>query len=185
MIVVRMIARGVWVTLVVIATGLVWFVGWLGLLLAFRPRAVRQRWFAARFAGLLISLGATFVKVGQIMSTRPDLLPPHVIHALTRLQDDVGAFAWRHVERAIVEDFGVEAGTFRRHAVAVMGLAVAILATKESLTRRQTIRGCSGMGRYHEDDRCRDAANPAHIGSSGRNRGYCAERTPPVKSLPQ
>jgi ubiquinone biosynthesis protein len=72
----------------------------------FRPRATRQAWFANRLTRFLIGLGATFVKVGQIMSTRPDLFPPHIIHALTRLQDDVGAFAFRHVEAALVADFG-------------------------------------------------------------------------------
>src|SRR5688500_11149458 len=40
------------------------------------------------------------------MSTRPDLLPPHVIRALETLQDDVGAFPYRHVERAFRGDFG-------------------------------------------------------------------------------
>jgi len=101
-----MLLRGLWVAVVMAVLGLVWLVGWIGLLLTLRPRAVRQRWFATRLAGLLVALGATFVKVGQIMSTRPDLFPPHVIAALTRLQDDVGAFAWRHVERTLAEDFG-------------------------------------------------------------------------------
>src|SRR5688572_9400121 len=106
-----MILRGLWVAAVMIALGVIWFVGWIGLLVTLRPRAVRRRWFASRLAQLLVALGATFVKVGQIMSTRPDLFPPHVIAALTRLQDDVGAFAWRHVERSIVEDFGAPVDT--------------------------------------------------------------------------
>jgi ubiquinone biosynthesis protein len=103
---VRFVGRGAWVALLLSVHALVWFVGWLALLVAFRGRAARQRWFASRLAALLIGLGATFVKVGQIMSTRPDLFPPHVIAALTRLQDDVGAFAYRHVVRTIREDFG-------------------------------------------------------------------------------
>lgn len=106
-----MILRGLWVAAIMIALGLIWFLGWIGLLVTLRPRAVRRRWFASRLAQLLVALGATFVKVGQIMSTRPDLFPPHVIAALTRLQDDVGAFAWRHVERSIAEDFGAPIDT--------------------------------------------------------------------------
>src|SRR4051794_29148626 len=86
--------------------GLVWLVGWLGLLLGLRGKAVRQRWVASRLARPPGDLGATFVKVGQIMSTRPDLFPPHVIQALTKLQDDVGSFAIAHVERTLIEDFG-------------------------------------------------------------------------------
>ncbi len=100
------LGRGLWVSLLLLAHGLAWFLGWLVLLLSFRGKAARQRWFATRFTALLINLGATFVKVGQIMSTRPDLLPRHIIHALEKLQDDVGGFAYRHVERAFQDEFG-------------------------------------------------------------------------------
>lgn len=83
-----------------------WLAGWLALLVTLRSVDRRQAWFAVRLLGLFRDLGATFVKVGQIMSTRPDLLPPHVIRALEKLQDSVGAFAFVHVERTFVEDFG-------------------------------------------------------------------------------
>src|SRR5690242_8442945 len=102
---VRFVGRGLWVALILLLHGLIWFGGWLGLLLTFRGKAARQAWFGARFAALLIALGATFVKVGQIMSTRPDLFPPHIINALTRLQDNVGAFSFKHVERTLVSEF--------------------------------------------------------------------------------
>lgn len=102
----RFVGRGLWVGLLVLVHGLLWLVGWLTLLVAFRGKAARQAWFADRLAALLVALGATFVKVGQIMSTRPDLFPPHIIKALTRLQDDVGAFAWRHVVRIVEADLG-------------------------------------------------------------------------------
>ncbi len=95
-----------WVLAILLVHGLVWLVGWLALRITLRGPQARQAWFGTRMAALLIALGATFVKVGQIMSTRPDLFPPHIIRGLTRLQDDVGAFAWRHVERTIVEDLG-------------------------------------------------------------------------------
>jgi ubiquinone biosynthesis protein len=104
--VLRFIGRGLWVTLILLVHAVVWLLGWLALLISLRARATRQAWFARRLASLLIALGATFVKVGQIMSTRPDLFPPHVIRALTRLQDNVGAFSWRAVERTLQADFG-------------------------------------------------------------------------------
>ncbi|HXI17770.1 MAG TPA: AarF/ABC1/UbiB kinase family protein, partial [Chloroflexota bacterium] len=44
---------------------------------------------AREFADDLEKLGPTFVKLGQLLSTRPDLLPPAYMEALTRLQDDV------------------------------------------------------------------------------------------------
>ena len=102
----RFVGRGFWVSLLLLLHGLTWLIGWIGLLLTMRGKPARQEWFATRMAELLVALGATFVKVGQIMSTRPDLFPPHIIRALTRLQDDVGAFAWAHVERTIFEDLG-------------------------------------------------------------------------------
>jgi len=104
--VLRFIGRGCRVSAILLVHWLIWFVGWLGLLVSFRSRARRQAWFASRMASLLVALGATFVKVGQIMSTRPDLFPPHIIAALTRLQDNVGAFGWGSVERTIQEDLG-------------------------------------------------------------------------------
>ena len=104
--VLRFVGRGLWVGVLLLLHGLYWFVGWLALLITFRSKAARQDWFGLRLAALLIALGATFVKVGQIMSTRPDLFPPHIIRALTRLQDNVGAFAWHHVERTLLEQLG-------------------------------------------------------------------------------
>jgi ubiquinone biosynthesis protein len=130
------VRRGLWVTGILLLHGLLWFFGWLGLLLSFRGKAARQGWFASRFAALLIALGATFVKVGQIMSTRPDLFPPHIIKALTRLQDNVGAFAWKHVERALVDEFGKPSAelfaTFDRNPVASASVAQVHRATLPS-----------------------------------------------------
>ena len=82
------------------------FAGWTVLVLLFQPRARREEWFGRCVVGLFRALGATFVKVGQIMSTRPDLFPPHVIHALETLQDNVGPFEYAHVQRTFVDEFG-------------------------------------------------------------------------------
>jgi ubiquinone biosynthesis protein len=51
------------------------------------------------------SLGATFIKVGQIASTRADLLPRPLIEELTRLQDQVPAFEFSAVRKTIESDF--------------------------------------------------------------------------------
>jgi ubiquinone biosynthesis protein len=129
----RFVGRGFRVSLLLLLHGLVWFIGWLGLLLTMRGKAARQQWFGTRLAELLVALGATFVKVGQIMSTRPDLFPPHIIRALTRLQDDVGAFAWKHVERAITDELGKPPSalftTFDRTPVASASVAQVHRAT--------------------------------------------------------
>jgi predicted unusual protein kinase regulating ubiquinone biosynthesis (AarF/ABC1/UbiB family) len=62
---------------------------------------------AEAFAQDLESLGPTFIKLGQILSTRADLLPPAYLDALARLQDDVAPFAYEEVERTIREELGV------------------------------------------------------------------------------
>jgi ubiquinone biosynthesis protein len=88
-----------------------WWLGWLWLLVTFAGRERRRAWFGQSMLTLFRSLGATFIKVGQIMSTRPDLLPEHITRALERLQDDVGPFPLQAVIRTIEEDLGRPLGT--------------------------------------------------------------------------
>jgi len=47
---------------------------------------------------ILVELGPVYVKLGQLLSTRPDLLPPPYIEALTSLQAEVPPVAWEAVE---------------------------------------------------------------------------------------
>lgn len=57
----------------------------------------------ARLASALEELGPTFVKFGQMLSTRPDMLPPEYIHELQRICHHVAPFS-ADVSRAIVAD---------------------------------------------------------------------------------
>lgn len=58
---------------------------------------------AIRFAADLESMGPTFVKLGQLLSTRADLLPENYLVALRRLQDEVQAVPTAEI-RAVIED---------------------------------------------------------------------------------
>src|SRR5262245_39812413 len=80
------------------------WVGWLALLGRRSGKARRQAWFGQVVLDLFRELGATFIKVGQIMSTRPDLIPDHVSRALAELQDQVGPFPFEQVVRTIEQD---------------------------------------------------------------------------------
>ena len=55
---------------------------------------------------MLDELGPTFVKFGQLLSTRPDIVPPDIIAELRSLQDDVRPFPYDEIEKMIEEDLG-------------------------------------------------------------------------------
>ena len=62
---------------------------------------------AEELANDLESLGATFIKLGQLLSTRGDLLPEPYLDALARLQDQIEPFSFEEVERIITSELGV------------------------------------------------------------------------------
>ncbi|MGO3181567.1 MAG: ABC1 kinase family protein [Aequorivita sp.] len=55
----------------------------------------------------LKKMGPTYVKLGQLLSTRPDLLPPPFLKALAALQDDVDVVDYLEVEEIFKEELGV------------------------------------------------------------------------------
>src|SRR3954469_8481198 len=61
----------------------------------------------AHLRAMFDELGPTFVKFGQLLSTRPDLLPPDIIAELRRLQDDVTPFTYEEAELVIQTDLGL------------------------------------------------------------------------------
>jgi ubiquinone biosynthesis protein len=63
---------------------------------------VSQR--GAHLREMLDELGPTFVKFGQLLSMRPDVLPPDIIAELRGLQDDVRPFGFDEVERVVQEE---------------------------------------------------------------------------------
>jgi ubiquinone biosynthesis protein len=62
---------------------------------------------AEQLAADLEKMGPTFIKVGQLLSTRADLLPLPYIEALARLQDRVGPFPFMEVEAIVSAELGV------------------------------------------------------------------------------
>lgn len=66
---------------------------------------VRAR--AEAFAKALKEMGPTYVKFGQLLSTRPDIVPQEYILALESLQDQLEPFSFAEVEKIVEEELGV------------------------------------------------------------------------------
>ena len=101
------LGRLVFIVLVASWTVSRYVVGRIGTL--FLRDAEAKRAAVARLRGRLLvsalaTLGATFVKLGQVMSSRPDLFEPEMIDELRRLQDRMPAFDHALVRRAIEGD---------------------------------------------------------------------------------
>src|SRR5919106_2611922 len=62
---------------------------------------------AEELAKDLEKLGPTFIKMGQLLSTRADLLPAPYLDGLTRLQDHIEPFPFEEVERIVSRELGV------------------------------------------------------------------------------
>ncbi|QQE77665.1 AarF/ABC1/UbiB kinase family protein [Alicyclobacillus sp. SO9] len=96
---------------VLVSNGFAWFIDRVGLADILRlPRRIfvgmsRQETLLTheRMRIVLERLGPTFVKVGQVASLRPDLLPKNIVTELGKLQDEVPPFEFDRV-RSIVED---------------------------------------------------------------------------------
>jgi len=65
---------------------------------------------AKAFRERLVELGPAYIKLGQVLSTRPDLLPVPYIKELEHLQDDVPPMDFEQVEKTIEEELGARIG---------------------------------------------------------------------------
>lgn len=70
-----------------------------------RIRSNKEEQDAANFRKAFEELGPSFIKIGQIISTRRDLLPPDYIKELQKLQDDAPVFPFSQVRKIFEEDF--------------------------------------------------------------------------------
>ena len=62
----------------------------------------RARWLTREF----LALGSAFIKLGQLLSARPDVLPPELVEELASLQDQVPAFPFAVVQALLEEELG-------------------------------------------------------------------------------
>ncbi len=69
-------------------------------------QAARRKTQAVWIRNTLLDLGPTFIKVGQLFSTRADIFPVEYVDELAKLQDKVPAFSYEQVEATIEKELG-------------------------------------------------------------------------------
>ena len=77
----------------------------VGARVALKKGTIEDR--AARLRGHFAKLGPAFVKLGQVLSTRADFLPPSYCHELTKLQENVEPSSFEHAEALVLNELGV------------------------------------------------------------------------------
>jgi ubiquinone biosynthesis protein len=107
----RQLSRARHIGAVLMRYGFAQFADKLGLEGRFKPRRKTEPAVAAlsapeRLVKALEELGPTFVKLGQMLSTRPDILPPDYLKAMAKLQSNVPGITYDAVERVIATETG-------------------------------------------------------------------------------
>ena len=63
---------------------------------------------AVAFRERLVELGPAYIKLGQVLSTRPDMIPPAYVEELEHLQDSVPPMSLEEVQKCIEEELGAK-----------------------------------------------------------------------------
>ncbi len=77
-----------------------------------KPEQIERLTQPQRTRLLFEELGPTFIKFGQILSTRPDLIPLQFIFELEKLQDNVPKFPFSDVQKILAKEFGAKKNPF-------------------------------------------------------------------------
>lgn len=109
------------------------------LLTGMRLKIWRWRAYTPKERGLLLAslleqLGPSFIKLGQVLSTRVDLVGTEIATALTRLQDDLPPFATKEAIHIIETDLGAPLTTLYQHFEEVPMAAASMAQVHRAIT---------------------------------------------------
>ena len=89
----------------------------------------------------LLTLGPTFIKLGQLLSTRPDVLPPAYVEVLARLQDDVPPATWSEARQVVEAELGPVEERFERFdTTAISGASLGQVYTARYRGQRVAVK---------------------------------------------
>jgi predicted unusual protein kinase regulating ubiquinone biosynthesis (AarF/ABC1/UbiB family) len=105
--------------------------------------AATRRERAAKLLDSLLTLGPTFIKLGQLLSTRPDVLPAEYIAEFSKLQDEVPPAPWEEARGVIEAELGPvdeQFDTFDRDSISGASLGQVYRATLDGETVAVKVR---------------------------------------------
>ncbi len=106
----------------------------------------RARWLTNQFLGL----GSAFIKLGQLLSARPDVLPAELVEELARLQDQVPAFPFAVVQQLLEQELGERCAEIIDIEVSPLGSASLAQVHRASLrSGRQVVLKVQRPGLEH------------------------------------
>lgn len=92
------------ITLVLAQQGLGYLFDKMNIKKIFKKKEIKKKEKPKRLRQALEKLGPTFIKLGQILSLRPDLIPKEYVKELGNLQDKVPSFSYEEVEKIIKDE---------------------------------------------------------------------------------